>query len=200
MVSRRYEKDNKPTPCNDEELQKSLNLLREELPFNFEWPHRGGLGRALQRQSIIWEANVKVDVTCHLKDRMARWIVIRLNDIIIDQPGITEKHRWTIARHIVSTLTWGEKNAPRADKNDRPIPPSYEKPAGIDELIDAAVLEKIPALSQELKDRIWKLFNKEVLGGIGESNLPLCASNFGKTRYDTEYGTFAVASHQDGRD
>lgn len=68
----------------DDELQESLELLKSTLPKDFAWPHREGLVQALQRESVAWLTNVRVDVTSHLADRMVRWIVIRL-EVAIDQ-------------------------------------------------------------------------------------------------------------------
>jgi hypothetical protein len=202
VVSRKKLEYEELEPCKNEELQKSLDLLRAILPDDFEWPHREGLYYALHRASRAWLTNTMVDVTTHLADRMVRWIVIRL-DAVIDQAGITGEHLRTIAQHIVSTLTWDEEKkevaqALKAGKRPR-RPPDYERPNGIDELLGAAVLEKLPDLNQETKDHIWRLFDVELLAKIG-GPLPLCSSNFGNKCFDKRYGSLAVASHQDGGD
>jgi hypothetical protein len=197
VVSREDSQTEELTPGTDEALQQSLDLLKSTLPEDYPWPHREGLVQALKRESTTWLTNVKVDVTSHLAERMVRWIVVRL-EVVIDQPGIAEGHLWTIARHIVSTLTWHEeKEVARALADGKPVPspPSYVKPDGIDELLDAAVLEKLPALDQETKDHIWRLFEGTLLAQIGGA-LPLCSSNFGKRADDERYGSL-VASHQD---
>lgn len=199
VVSRPTEQDEEPTRCEDKALRKSLELLKEKLPKDFKWPHREGLVQALNRESTTWLTNAKVDVTSHLASRMTRWIVVKLNDVI-DQREITETHKWTIAHRIVSTLTWDEEKEVAqalADGKRPPPPPPYVRPNGIDELLGAAVLAKLPALGQETKDHIWKLFEAELLEQIGGA-LPLCPSNFGKRCYDEKYGSLPVASHQDG--
>src|SRR5215470_11532454 len=107
VVSRKDSGTEELTWCPDEELRESLDQMKAELPKDFAWPHRGGLVQVLNRGATAWLTNVKVDVTTHLADRMIRWIVVRLS-VAIDQAGGTEDHLWTIARHIVATMTWDE--------------------------------------------------------------------------------------------
>ena len=185
VVSRPKAQSKEPSPCTDEELQKSLDRLKETLPEDFEWPHREGLAQVLHRVPTAWLTNVKVDVTTHLVDRMGRWFVVRLA-ADIDQPGITEEDLWTIARRVVATLTWNEDRAiAQALSAGKPVPapPPHVKPDGIDKLLGAAALEKLPALNQETKDCIWKLFDGTLMAHI-KGALPLCPSNFGKAAYD----------------
>jgi hypothetical protein len=86
-------------------------------------------------------------------------------------------------------LTWDEDRAiAQALSAGKPVPspPAYVTPDGIDKLLGAAVLEKLPALNQETKDCIWGLFEGKLLVHI-KGALPLCPSNFGKASYDKKY-------------
>ena len=137
----------------------------------------------------MWLANTKVDVTQHLASRIRQWIVLRLA-ADVDQDGILEKHLWTIANRIVSTLVWDEKKAVAQALdagNSPPSPPSYNRPADVDALLGEAVMEELPALDQGTKDHIWKLFDGTLLPMIGNA-LPLCPSNFGEGANDKLYG------------
>ena len=188
VVSRPDARAEEPSWCEDEKLRESLERMKSTLPEDFEWPDRGGLVQALTRGATAWLTNVKVDITSHLADRMAQWIVIWLAGVI-GQRGITEKHMWTIADRIVGSLTWDEKKAEkhaRSAGESVPAPPDYVKPDDIDGLLGAAVLNKLPALDQETKDHIWELFDETLLPHIGGA-LPLCPSNFGKAVYDPRY-------------
>jgi hypothetical protein len=109
VVSRENSQAEELTPCRDERLQQSLDLLVATLPAGFSWPHREGLGQALQYGARKWLTNTRVDMTRHLADRMRRWIVARLGSVV-EQRGM-EKHLWTIADHIVSSLIWHERKA-----------------------------------------------------------------------------------------
>jgi hypothetical protein len=198
VVSRENSQAEEPTPCKDERLQQSLELLKTALPNDFSWPHREGLARALYYGGRKWLTNTKVDVTMHLAKRIRRWIVVRLG-AVIDQRGIKEKHLWTIANHIVSTLTWHEKKAAaQARAANQPLPsmPSYVRPANIAALLGTSV-KGLPPLEQGTKDHIWRLFNETLLAKIGGA-LPLCPSNFGRRADDKKYGTFSAFPHGAG--
>jgi hypothetical protein len=183
-VSRVNSQTGELAPCKDERLQQSLDLLRSELPENFSWPHREGLAQALKHAAIKWLTNTKVHVTKHLDKRIRRWLVVRLG-ADVNQDGIVEKHLWTIADRVVSTLTWhGEKG--KAGGECSRSPPSYARPENIDALLGTRVLEKLPPLEQGTKDHIWRLF-EEMLTWLGDA-LPLCQWNFGESADDARYG------------
>jgi hypothetical protein len=124
--------------------------------------------------------NTRVDVVGHLEERMRRWLVVRMGQVI--QPNLTETHLWLIARRIVASLVWEEKKAGAralASGEPWPRPQVYRPPATLQELLTPRVLERLPQLSGQTRAMVWDLFCNTLLPNIG-GRLPLCPTNYGR--------------------
>ncbi|KAK9367366.1 hypothetical protein V1509DRAFT_185100 [Lipomyces kononenkoae] len=167
--------DQNLTPCRDDPLRITLDLLRSQLPADYVSPHREGPTQALIWASISWIANVRVDVCYHLSQRLERWIVLRLAANLAQR--VPEKGLWRIASRIADALLWNEKAAfARARSLGLPDPtfPDYVAPSSLDDLLGATLINH-----RKSHEILWRLFTDEILASIG-SALPLCPTNFEK--------------------
>ncbi|KAK9366888.1 hypothetical protein V1509DRAFT_209586 [Lipomyces kononenkoae] len=178
VVSRSRTEDQDPTPCRDDSLRTTLDLLNTQLPADYAWPHREGLSQALAWASLDWIANIKGVVCYHLSQRLERWIVLRLGADLVQQ--ITEKGLWRIASRIAGSLAWNEKAAfasARSLGQPDPTRPNYAAPATLDDLLGENLVNSLgEALSEQSRGILWTFFNQEILATIG-SALPLCPSS-----------------------
>jgi hypothetical protein len=132
----------------------------------------------------MFMVNTRVDVVRHLEERMRRWLVVRMGQVVT-QPNLTETHLWMVARRIVASLVWEEKKeGARALAAGRPWPrpPPYNEPETIDDMMDMLgthVLARIPLLTQHSRNEIWRLFKHTLIPNIGGA-LPFCPTNYGR--------------------
>jgi len=164
------------------ELQPAFDLMQKQLGRGFVWPDRDDVTQQLAFAARLWLTNTRVDVTDRLVDRMERRMFLELERVI--SQSITKNHLWTIARRVVSTLVWKEKeavaNARARGQQTYPSMPPYKPPTDINELLGAAGLTEPPQLDDATKRAIWDAFQGGLLAHIDREALPICPSNFGQ--------------------
>jgi hypothetical protein len=183
-VSRLNPKNPEPTCVanKDPDLAASVAAYRGTRGGD-TFPHREGIGRALEHAVNHEMANLQNHVKVHLVSRIKRWLTIRLEGEL-RQKGIVDKHVKKLVERMVSRVEYDEeKNAAIAmaeGKKPPPIP-CWEPPGSARDMLGEDWLGRFtgPALTAASLDVIWQVW-ETLINHMGQGKLPLCQTHFEK--------------------
>jgi hypothetical protein len=182
-VSRLYPDDPEPTSMATKEPELAVSFAAYRGTRSGDtFPHREGIGRALEHALNHEMANMQNHVKVHLVSRIERWLTILLEGEL-RQEGLVDKDVRVVVKQMIARVVYNEdKRAARtrADEEDPPSIPRWEPPGSASELLGEDWLAGRftgPPLTEASLDTIWRVW-KKLMDYMGQGKLPLCRTHF----------------------